>query len=188
MKNIRIFALIMILAPLVFAHRVNIFAQVEGDSIIGQGYYNDGVPVRNQKVEVFRLNGQTLLELETDSAGYFRFLPRIREDLKIVLYAGLGHQAEILIKASDLPEARMPQAEKAKSLQNKVEKTPEKSEIDVEQLRRMVEEVVEEKFNTLRELIVKQQKSISLTTVIGGIGYIFGIFGLFLYFRRKKRQ
>jgi nickel transport protein len=188
MKNFRMLVLILILAPLAFAHRVNIFAQVEGDSIIGQGYYNDGAPVRNQKVEVFRLNGQTLLEIETDSAGYFRFLPRTREDLKIVLYAGMGHQAEIIIKASDLPEPRKPQAAKPKSLQEKVETTPEKSEIDAEQLRRIVEEVVEEKFNAVQELMVKQQKSVSLTTVIGGIGYIFGIFGLFFYFRRKKRQ
>ena len=42
----------------------------------------------------------------------------------------------------------------------------------------------------LREkgLAKAQQKEISFTEVIGGIGYIFGIVGIILYFAGKKKE
>ena len=188
MKIIRVVVALIVLAPLLIAHRVNIFVQVEGDSIIGQCYYSDGAPVRNQKIEVFRLSGETLMELETDSAGYFRFAPRVKDDLKIVLYAGMGHKAETTIKASDLPEITKPHVEKLRGSPKKAAIVSEHNGLDEEELREIVEQVVEEKFNALRQSIVKQQESISLTTIIGGIGYIFGIFGLIVLLWRKKRS
>jgi nickel transport protein len=188
MKNASVVFLIVFLPSLLVAHRVNIFTQVEGDSVIGQCYYKDGTPVRQQKVEISKLSGGKLLELETDSAGYFRFAPPVKVDLKIVLYAGMGHQSETTIKAGDLPEVKKLRAEKPKSSHEVVEAAPQRSEFDKESMRRIVGEVVEEKFNALRELIVKQQRSTSLITIIGGIGYILGIFGLLSLLRSRKRQ
>lgn len=188
MKNASIVFLIVFLPSLLVAHRVNIFTQVEGDSVIGQCYYNDGTPVRQQKVEISKLSGGKLLELETDSAGYFRFAPPVKVDLKIVLYAGMGHQSEVTIKASDLPEVKKIKVEKPKVVNKAIEAKEEKPAVDEESIRRIVEDVVEEKFNALRELIVKQQRSISLITIIGGIGYILGIFGLLSFLRSRKKQ
>lgn len=189
MKNASVLFLIAILPSLLVAHRVNIFTQIERDSVIGQCYYNDGTPVRHQRVEVFGLSGSKLLELETDSAGYFRFAPPVRDDLRIVLYAGMGHQSETTIKADNLPAVKKPNVEKSKDSPKTVEAVaPERSDPDEESMRRIVEEVVEEKFNALMELIVKQQRSTSLITIIGGIGYILGIFGLLSFIRSRKRQ
>jgi nickel transport protein len=186
MKRIRIVVLLLILTTLLFAHRVNIFAQVKGDSIIGQCYYSDGAPVRHQKIEIFRSSGEKLLDAETDSAGYFRCVPHVKDDLKIVLYAGMGHKAETTIKASDLPEVTTPRVKKPISPKEKVQAVPEKNALDEETLKRIVEEVVEEKFNSLRQLILEQQRSISMTTIIGGIGYIFGIFALVILLRKRR--
>jgi nickel transport protein len=188
MNKMSIFILMVAAASLLHAHRVNIFAQVEGDSIVGQCYYSDGAPVRNQNIEVFRSSGEKLMELQTDSGGNFRFIPRIKDDLKIVLYAGMGHRAEITINANDLPEITATKARKPETSTRKVETVVKKAELDEEALRKVVEAAVEEKFNTLRQLIMKQQKSISLTTIIGGIGYIFGIFGLIVLLWRRKRS
>jgi len=187
MKIIRILTATALFCPLVFAHRVNIFAQVEGSSVVGQCYYNDGTPLRNQKVEVLRSSGEKILELVTDDEGNFKFTPRVREDLKIVLYAGMGHKAEITVEARMLPEVAKTSKEKPQGALKKSEGITEEHGLDTLQVRKIVEDVVDEKFNTLEELITKQQKSISVTTIIGGIGYIFGIFGLYLYFRSKKR-
>lgn len=188
MRDIRILLMIFVLTPLAFAHRVNIFAQVEGDSIVGQCYYSDGAPIRNQKIEVRGMTGEKLLELQTDSTGRFRFAPPVREDLRITLYAGMGHRAETIVKSADLPMVKKPQIEKRKIPAKGVEAVPKENVLDAEEVRNIVEEVVDEKFNALQESMEKQRNSISLTAVIGGIGYIFGIFGLFLYFRSKKRQ
>lgn len=188
MKSISVVLLIAILPSLLVAHRVNIFTQIERDSVIGQCYYNDGTPVRHQRVEVFRSSGSKVLELETDSAGYFRFAPPVKDDLRIVLYAGMGHQSEATIKASDLPDVKKINVEKPKVVRKAIEAKDEKPEVDEESIRRIVEDVVEEKINALRELIVKQQRSTSLITIIGGIGYIVGIFGMLSFLRSRRRQ
>ncbi len=188
MRNTRITVLILILCSSLAGHRLNIFTQVERDSVVGQCYYNDGTPVRQQKIEIFRLSGGKLMELKTDDEGYFRFAPPVKDDLRIVLYAGMGHKSEITINAADLPEIEKPLIDKPQSSKKTVEKTSESSGLDEERLRTMVEDVLDDRFNSLRELIVKQQKSVMVTTIIGGIGYIFGIFGLVLFLRSRKRK
>lgn len=188
MSKARIVVSVLLLMSAPLAHRVNIFTQVERDSVIGQCYYNDGTPVRKQKVEVFSSSDGKLLELETDSAGYFRFAPPVKADLKIVLYAGMGHQSETTVKASDLPEMKNIHVEKPKITRKTAEAKDEKPVVDEESIRRIVEDVVDEKFNALRELIVKQMRSTSLIAIIGGIGYIVGIFGLLFFLRYRKRQ
>lgn len=187
MKGPRIVLLFMIMTSLLVAHGVNIFALVEGDSVRCQCYYNDGAPVRNQKVEVFRASGGKLLEGQTDEAGYFKFAPGVKDDIKVVLHAGMAHKAETTIKASLLPEVKKSPAVKESISKKAAEKAPEKIGLDEERMREIVKEIVEEEFNSMRELMIKQQRSVSLTTIIGGIGYIFGIFGLLFYFRRKRQ-
>ena len=188
MSKARIVISVLLLISALPAHRVNIFTQVERDSVIGQCYYNDGTPVRKQKVEIFSSSGGKLLELETDSSGYFRFAPPVKADLRIVLYAGMGHQSETTIKASDLPDVKKISMEKPKVSNKAIVAKDEKPRFDEESLRKIVEEVVEEKYNALEELIMKQQRSTSLITIIGGIGYIIGIFGLLFFLRYRKRQ
>jgi nickel transport protein len=188
MRKARIVISVLLLISVLSGHRVNIFTQVERDSVIGQCYYNDGTPVRKQKVEIFSSSGGKLLELETDSSGYFGFAPPVKADLRIVLHAGMGHQSETTIKASDLPDVNKISVEKPKVSNKAIVAEDEKPRFDEESLREIIEEVVEEKYNALEELIVKQQKSTSVITIIGGIGYIVGIFGLLLFLRYRKRE
>ncbi len=187
MKITKFVLIAVIMVSLLAAHGVNIFTLVEGDSILCQCYYNDGSPVRNQMIEVFRTSGVKLLEGQTDEAGYFRFMAGVREDLKVVLHAGMGHKAETVIKVSSVPEVRTPTAGKQSVSRKTVQASPETIGLDEEQLRRIVKEVMEEEISSIRGLIIRQQRSVSFATIIGGIGYIFGIFGLLLYLKRRKQ-
>jgi len=40
----------------------------------------------------------------------------------------------------------------------------------------------------MRQLKKVEQKKLSFTEVIGGIGYIFGIMGVIMYFLSRKRE
>jgi nickel transport protein len=183
MKMIKALLLIVFFSvSLSFAHRVNLFAQIESGKIVCQCYYSDGTPVRHQKIEVFNASGEKLLAGETDDQGGFTFTPPTKSNLKIVLDAGMGHRAETLINANDLPEFKP--VEKRKPVAVK----PEDIQTDEEQLRKIIEEVIDEKLHSVKEMIIRQQRSTSLTTVLGGIGYIFGIFGLIMYLRKKKQK
>lgn len=171
--------LLLFLCSSALAHRVNIFAYVEGKKIITRNYYSNGSPVKHGEIAVYNDQGNKLLSGKTDDAGIFSFPIPERTDLKIVLHASMGHQAETMIRRSDFPEIVTPHRPK----------TPKVATIGKEEMRKIVEELLDEKLHPLFELIAQQQKKeVSATEVVGGIGYIIGIMGIIMYFRSKKKS
>ena len=58
---------------------------------------------------------------------------------------------------------------------------------EVEQIRMIVEEALEEKLKPVMRLLSKPRtEEISFVQVMGGVGFIFGIMGIILYFRGRK--
>jgi len=100
-------ALLAVLAAPALAHRVNVFAYVEGDEVIVECSYSRSERVRLGEVEVFAAaSGAALLAGKTDEKGEFRFPvpPAVRAakaDLRIVLKAGEGHQNATEVKAAE---------------------------------------------------------------------------------------
>jgi nickel transport protein len=75
---VRIILLALLLAALVpgsaAAHRVNVFAFVEGQDILVECSYSRSKPVNRGKIEVLDLKtDEVLLTGETDENGFFRF-------------------------------------------------------------------------------------------------------------------
>ncbi len=95
--------------PHVEAHKVNVFAYVEGDQVVVEGYFSGSVKAQNCQVEVFDVTGRKLLEGKTDTKGIFSFklkeLPPFKGGLKIVLNAEMGHRGEYTLPESDIPRA-----------------------------------------------------------------------------------
>ena len=59
--------------------------------------------------------------------------------------------------------------------------------VDLDQIKNIIDSSLDEKLRPImRELVKAQEKEVSFTEVIGGIGYIFGIMGIILYFVSKK--
>ena len=56
------------LASQVWAHKVNVFAWVEGDMIFVEGYYPGGKKAQNSLVEVYNGAGAKLLEGRTNKS------------------------------------------------------------------------------------------------------------------------
>ena len=76
------------------AHKVMIFAWVEGDTIFTESKFSGGKRVRKGDVTVYGLKGNRLLKGKTDEQGRFSFKIPEKTALKIVLLAGMGHRAE----------------------------------------------------------------------------------------------
>jgi hypothetical protein len=94
------------------AHRVNLFAWVEGDTVYVEGKFGGGKGVSAGKITVADPEGTILLTGTTDENGEFSFKIPQKSDLKIVLQAGTGHRAEWTVKAAeiDLPTTGKRQA------------------------------------------------------------------------------
>lgn len=89
------------------AHKVNVFAYVEGDKVIVEGYFSGNVKAMDSFVEVFDETGKKLHQGKTDRKGQYSFslsdLPPFSGGLKIILDAEMGHKAEFVIPPADLP-------------------------------------------------------------------------------------
>jgi len=67
-------------------------------------------------------------------------------------------------------------------------KSVENPQVDLEQIKIVVEDAIDKKLKPLILLIAKSREDrVSATEVIGGIGYIFGLMGVAIYFKNKKK-
>ena len=188
-----IFLIIIMINISAFAHKVNIFAYVEGGKIYTESYFNDGKKCIESKIEVFDNQGNKLLEGLTDKEGMFSFkIPPedvIDGDLKLVLTASMGHRAEYIIRADELGDIKGLIEEKIEEPVSAV--SPEVSSFDLKEIQSLIEDTLDEKLEPImremREIKKSQEDRISPTEIIGGIGYIIGIFGIIAYFLSRKR-
>jgi nickel transport protein len=160
------------------AHRVNIFAYIKGDTVYTESYFPDGRNVDGGRIEVYDSLGNKLLEGKTNKNGQFNFKPPKRDDLRVVLIASMGHKASYTILKDEL----------SNKITQRVSMPEELSNIDLGKIKRIIDSSLDERLEPIiKEL--KRQKEVSFTEIIGGAGYIFGIFGIILYFvSRKKRR
>jgi len=192
-----IFLILVIVVPTSYAlaHRVVLFAYTEGNVVFTESYFSDGKRCRDSRIEVFDRFGNKLLEGKTDNKGQFSFKPPKRTDLKIILTASMGHKDEYIIPAGELrgkAEAKSPASESPKAAKKvfQAEKGSPARQLtsrEVEQIRMVVEEALDEKLKPVMRLLSKPQtEGISFVQVMGGIGFIFGIMGIILYFRSRR--
>jgi hypothetical protein len=97
------------------AHRVNLFAWVEGDTIHVESKFSGGKRVNAGKITVLDPDGGELLSGMTNENGEFSFKIPKKTDLKIVVEAGEGHRGEWSISAADI---EMPASEKRQAAEN----------------------------------------------------------------------
>jgi nickel transport protein len=86
----------------VLAHKVNVFAYVEGETVHTESYFPDGRPVVGGTIEVRDRNETILLAGKTDEKGLFSFPLAKKEDLTIVINAGMGHRNSYLLKETEM--------------------------------------------------------------------------------------
>lgn len=184
------FLIIIMMDVSVFAHKVNIFAYAEGEKIYTESYFNDGKKCIDSKIEVFDNQGNKLLEGLTDKEGEFSFeVPSENGNLKIVLTASMGHRAEYSISADEIRGSVGLIKEENEEPVSIV--FPETSSVDLKEIQSIIEDTLDEKLKPIMREIIEIKKSqedrISPTEIIGGIGYIIGIFGIAAYFLSRKR-
>ncbi|MDX9739835.1 MAG: cobalamin biosynthesis protein CbiL, partial [Gammaproteobacteria bacterium] len=95
----------MVFSGSALAHKVNMFANVEGGRIVVEGYFADGKKAKDATIQVFAPDGTKLLQGKADGEGIFSFdVPQVT-DLRISLYAGMGHRTEYTVPAAELQGA-----------------------------------------------------------------------------------
>ncbi len=194
------------------AHRVNVFAYVEGDALMVEGYFSAKSKAMNCPVELYDSSGKKLAETKTDTKGLGSFriadLPPFEGDLKVVLVAGTGHKAEYSLPASELPgkasDRKPAAAEQEKTTAEPTASAPKSAPkeaqavpaMDEQRLAGLLDQALDKRIGPVVKMIGNQQKLLlelqqqgpGLTGIIGGIGWIFGLIGVAAYFMSRKQR
>ena len=192
------------------AHKVNVFAYAENGRIHSESYFVDGSKCKNSLIEVIdNKTGTKLLEGKTDENGQFSFDIPHATSIKLILYAGTGHQNEYTLSEKEVKEAMLkPEKEKGNLVVEKKQTVPEKklqktehqasikheknnmdtTSLDIDAV---IEQAIDKKLQpVMRILLNLQEKSEKpgLTEILGGIGYIIGILGIIAYFKGRTKK
>ena len=193
----------LVFSPCAHAHQVSIFAWVQGDTIHTQSKFMGGKRPNQALVEVFDESGALLLTGRTDAQGQCNFLIPRKSDLKIVLTAGMGHRAVWTISKQEFQEASTrggiahehkavssAESDQPKHMMVEAVRSP-RNEYTNSEIVDIVESTLDKKLAPLMAKIVElDQKRLTLSDILGGLGYIVGLVGLAAYmqYHRKIRD
>jgi nickel transport protein len=177
------------------AHRVNVFAYVDGDAVQIECSFSKSQKVRNGKLTLTDMEtGAILLEATTDEQGVFRFRPtseflQTGHSLNILLNAGEGHQNDWQISAEEL-KALTPADQTVSAQQTLLSSTEDtaalNSALTAAELEALIGRVVDAKLAPVRQALARQEDNgPELKDIIGGIGWILGLLGIAMYMSRR---
>ena len=198
-----------------FAHRINIFALVEADQIRVECKFSKKSPAQNSPVTILdKASGKQLAWKNTDDQG-IALLPVTAEmksapqGLIAHINAGEGHENDFEIEKSELDGASAssgteadpapaetaasepakpadPSVSAASSVQIPSDSVAAMSRQELEKL---ISAVVDRRVTPLRVMIASQvEKGPGITEILGGIGWILGIFGTAALCLSRRRK
>ncbi|WP_286976088.1 hypothetical protein [Acetomicrobium sp. UBA5826] len=189
-----ILALFVIVYPatIAMAHKLNVFAYSEDSSILGEAYFNDGAPARNCEVLVkAEGDGSVVGRGWTDEDGKFSvdIDPSNRKIVTVVVDGGMGHLGRVNINLSSFDNSTI------MSDSNSTDKVPMEEEqienlvatLDEKEIASIVKSVLRSEIEPLHAEIIQLRKELSkpgFNQIIGGVGYIFGLVGIALWFKK----
>ncbi len=205
---ISVLALLLVMASTAYAHRVVLFAWIEGDTVYTQSKFPGGAKVSEGAITVLDDAGRELLTGKTDRQGEFSFplktVPSVSA-IKIVLNAGMGHQGSWELTREEVGRAlgvdggpssddkrpedlTQPQPVRPEAAENR----PVDNDLSLKseaELRKIVEEAVDRKLSPVMEILIsiREEMAIGLDDVVAGLGYILGLAGLLAWFYAGKK-
>lgn len=172
----------------VFAHGIQVFAFADGDRIEGSAYFAGGGVASGAHIRVLDAQGGLLAELEPDAEGVFSYRARAPVDHLIVAETGDGHRAEWRVGAAELgPGFPAAAAQGAAPGGGEVGRLLADPSAEPE-LAALIEQAVARQVRPLREELLAAQGRAGLRDVLGGIGYIFGLAGVLMWWRSRRSR
>ncbi|WP_415890625.1 hypothetical protein ACMXYV_04770 [Neptuniibacter sp. SY11_33] len=186
-----------LLAPLVFlfalissgAHAHNVVGGVYaiGNTIEGEvGFSNGDMAQEGTEIIVSDAAGNELGKTVTDADGLFVFSAQQRIDHHFFANLSAGHVLEISLPADELPDS-LPGGNVAMSASGNSGEIPQFNG-DQAALQALIEKAVAKQVKPLRQELAAYKEKAGLQDVIGGIGYIFGLCGLGIWWRQRQKE
>ncbi|WP_118133469.1 carboxypeptidase-like regulatory domain-containing protein [Oceanicella sp. SM1341] len=171
-------ALALALAGPAAAHRLKLFAAVEGDTVSGYGFFIGGGRPRGAEVTLFNGEGAPLAQVRTAEDGSFALGPVAPGAHALVIDAGDGHVARLALGAERFEAAA-------------AVATPESDERQDQaafeaRLVKAVDLAVERQMRPLLEAQAEAESRIRFNDIMGGVGMIVGLAGIGLWAMSRR--
>jgi len=214
-------AVFFILFSVSYAHKINVFYNIENGKIIISSYFSDGTPARNAKVKVIdEKTGKIILTGKTNNKGEFSFKLLPPGNYEVIIKGELGHRAVTEILKEDILDTESEKWSQNESFQ---ENTNQIKDINIKDIENTQISSTEKSYissnlklinSTYIFLLFKNQKKIlkeletikaqnkllkrkllkieeiltkpNLIEILGGIGWILGIFGGIALFGKRN--
>ncbi len=191
--------------PLAWAHKVQLFAYFEGAELVSESGFGKGRPCKECGMQLLnRVDGSLLLQGQSDAQGLWRTtLPpeaaQCGEGLLLVLDAGEGHRAEWKIAPEEYLHLYSGPAVPAAQASGPTADAPAGplaatgTAVDPAALEAMVartvsaavSEAVARELAPVKKLLLQPEEP-DWRGILGGLGYIFGLAGIYAYARSRK--
>lgn len=195
-KLISLFAVVMtLLATPAYAHKVIASVFPSGDKIEGEIGFSNGDMAVDALVEVFDGAGNKIGETHTDEDGFFTYTPTADVTHVFKSNLGAGHVAEVEMEEADIarimgkarPGTETPPAGTAKAEIADTSSGNVAVASLTDEEREAIATAVRDETRSLRREIAAYKEKNDLQTVLGGIGYIAGLFGLGFYIAARRK-
>ncbi|QAR32184.1 hypothetical protein EP073_01855 [Geovibrio thiophilus] len=154
------------------AHRLNVLAVYEGGTLNITSYFGDGTYCKSCAYTVTGTDGHVLFKGTLSENGEAVLSGELPSSFFVNVDAGMGHFAKAEVTAEPLTENS-----------ETSEKTETLPTVDEDALRSMIRQELGKQTVEIQAAIDKGRTNTD--KIIAGIGYLFGIFGLFMLFRKK---
>lgn len=191
MHSVRLVAVLLLsllaVAPAA-AHKLKVFASAIGDVIEGRVYFVGGGAAIDVPV-VLKDSDDTVVGTTRTTApdGRFSFPMDRRTDFTVAADAQDGHVAEFVVKGARVvgapPAETGDEVSVAADADTKPAAAPAPSMLPAE----AVEEAVARQIAPLTEQIDALRDGIGLRDIVGGVGFILGLFGLWAFLAARRK-
>ncbi|MFQ0812383.1 cobalamin biosynthesis protein CbiM [Brucella anthropi] len=195
MKTLRLL-LSLIVATMCFAtaaeaHRLKLFATVEGGTVHGYGFFIGGGRLSEAQLTIRNAQGVELFKGPANADGSFSFTPAVPSDLVLTIDAGDGHVAETHIAADRFPRDGVPgvigsaRAETPPAAAREAAAPPSPEELSV-MIDRSVDRAVSRQIAPLLEAYAEADGRARFSDIVSGIAVIIGLAGLLLWAKSRR--
>lgn len=198
-KSLPALALALALAALLLAtatgpaqaHKVIASVFASGTDIEGEIGFSNGDMAADTWVEVFDGQGTKLGQVKTDSDGFFVYTPTHKVNHVFRADLGAGHIATAVFDISEMSSTLTDnQAASGGDDVTSADMTnpgPETENVAItQQQEALIAAIVRDELRPLRREITAYKEKNDLQSILGGIGYIFGFFGIAYYIAARR--
>ena len=199
-QSLLMIQVMLVLSGIVFSttalsHKVIFDAYVIDNSIEGELGFSNGEIGDFAEIQVLDTQNNLVDKIYTDADGFFAYLPHSHTDHRFYVDLGAGHIGNVLISTADLNDLSVV-TDAEPTLLYKSSNSNQVDNIDFKRLQQMTVSISTEanlealvtqvkrlqgEVKQLRKSINTYKESHSLQQVIGALGYILGLVGLWFY-------